>query len=178
MHKKLLITAFAVTFALGAAIGGFAAKKAGVTSAAWQGASPEEAAANLMEIAHGLAGKGSWENVHLARVFYVAGDQDKAEAIWSRYQGAGADAGDVIRIARGYAQAGDWEKAKPLFDRVLEMAPKDEDWLVEAGAYYNLAGDRERAEELFARGFELDPRNLNNTLSAAGSYLGQTPRKR
>ena len=41
------------------------------------------------------------------------------------------DSGDVIRIARVYAHAGDWAKAKPLFDLVIEMEPKDSDWLVE-----------------------------------------------
>jgi tetratricopeptide (TPR) repeat protein len=91
---------------------------------------------------------------------------------------AKAEAGDWIRAGRLYYQAGEWDKAKSAFDKVVAMKPKDEDWLAEIGAYYNLQGDREKAEELFQRSFSLDPQSLNNLLTAAGSYVGVTPRKR
>ncbi len=175
MRKVTFVTVIALTFLLGVSFGSFAAKKAGVTSAAWEGASAEEAAANLMQIAHGLAADGSWENIHLGRIYYLSGDEKRADEIFDRY---GDDAGDVVRIARVYAHAGDWDKARPLYDRVVELEPKDEDWLVEAGAFYNLNGDRKVAEELFARGFRTAPKATNNTMNAAGSYLGVAPRKR
>ncbi len=57
------------------------------------------------------------------------------------------------------------------------MAPKDEDWLAEIGAYYNLQGDREKAEELFGRSFERGS-SLKNTLAIAGSYIDVEPRRR
>ncbi len=44
-------------------------------------------------------------------------------------------------------------KARSAFDKAIAMAPKDEDWQAEVGAYYNLQGDREKAEELFQRSF-------------------------
>ena len=180
MRKATFVTVIALVFLLGVAVGGFAAKKGGVTPAAWQGASPEEAAANLLEIARGLTdADDSWENIHIGRTYYLSGDQRQAEAIFDRYvSGSKTDSSDVIRVGRVYAQAGDWDKARPLFDRVVELEPKDEDWLVEAGAFYNLHGDRETAEGLFARGFRTAPKNLNNILNAAGSYVGVAPRKR
>ena len=175
MRKTAFVTVIALVFLLGVSVGGFAAKKGGVTSAAWQGASPEEAAANLLQIARGLAGDDSWDNIYLGRVYYLSGDSEQGEAILDRY-GHSNDESDVIRVARVYAGAGEWDRARPLFDRVLEMAPKDEDWLVEIGAYYNLNGDRERAEDLFARGFRTAPKNVYNILNAAGSYVGVMPR--
>ena len=89
----------------------------------------------------------------------------------------GAEAGDWIRAGRTYYQAGEWDKAKSAFDKVIAMAPKDEDWQAEIGAYYNLQGDREKAEELFQRSFA-SGRSLNNVLNVAGSYVGVAPRKR
>ena len=178
MRKTVAATTLTTIFMLGAAIGSFAAKQDGVTSAEWQGASPEEAAANLLALGSKFADGGTWENIHLGRVQYLSGKKESAEAIFDRFGGDKAEPGDLIRIARVYAQAGDWARAKPLFDKVLELKPKDEDWLIEIGAFYNLNGDREYAEELFARGFRTAPKSLNNTLSAAGSYVGVTPRRR
>lgn len=178
MKKIACLCVVTLIFALGFSFGTVAAKKPGVDSSAWQGASPEEAADRILELSAGFAGNDSWENIHLARVQYLAGDQEEAEARFARFSGPGAEAGDLIRIARVYAQANEWEKAKPLFDRVVELEPKDEDWLVEVGAYYNLNGDREHAEELFERGFDGAPRALYNALTAAGSYVGVEPRKR
>ena len=177
MRKTTNVAVIALVFLLGVAVGGFAAKKGGVTPAAWQGASPEAAAANLLEIARPLAEDGSWENIHVGRVYYLSGNPRQGEAIFDRYR-EGKEASDLIRIGRVYAHNGEWDKARPLFDRVAELAPKDEDWLVEIGAFYNLNGDRETAEELFARGFRSAPKNLDNALNAAGSYVGVPPRHR
>lgn len=177
MRKTTHVAVIALVFLLGVSFGGFAAKKGGVTSALWEGESSEAAAANILAVARSLAEDGSWENIHLGRVYYLSGDEKQADAIFDRYA-YGDEAGDVVRIARVYAHAGDWDKARPLYDRVVELEPKDEDWLIEAGAFYNLNGDREYAEQLFARGFRTAPKNLNNALAAAGSYVGVAPRKR
>ncbi len=175
--QTVTVAVMMVVFGLGLSIGSFAGKKAGVTSAAWSGVAPEAAAANLLDVARDLAEDGSWENINLARVHYLLGEKDEAEAILDKYRD-GKEAGDLIRIARIYAHAEEWDKAKPLFDRVVELEPKDEDWLIEVGAFYNLNGDRETAEQLFARGFKSAPRNLKNALTAAGSYVGVFPRRR
>lgn len=168
----------AVIFAFGFAFGAFAAKKRGVSSTAWQGEAPREAAENLLELAAEFAEGGSWENIHLGRTLYLSGDKERGEILLNQFSQGKAGAGDLIRVGRVYAQAGDWSKAKVLFDQVISLAPNDGDWLIEIGAFYNLNGDRSHAEQLFERGFKESPRKLNNTLTAAGSYLGLEPRKR
>ena len=67
------------------------------------------------------------------------------------------------------------EVDEAAFDKVLQLAPDDEDWLAEIGAYYNLKGDRAKAEELFARSFKTESNNVYNTAKAAGSYVGVVP---
>lgn len=179
MRKAISVMVIALTFVFGVSVGTLAAKKKPkVTADAWQGATPDEAASRLLELAKELAGKGSWENIYLGRAHYLAGRKEQAETIFARYSQGKAKPGDLIRIGRVYAHAGDWAKAKPVLDQVVERASEDGDWLVEVGAFYNLNGDRAHAEELFARGFKLEPGSLNNTLNAAGSYLGIAPRKR
>lgn len=162
-------------FAAGVAVGAYAAKKLTVSTAAFAGQEPATAAEALLGAARQLAGDGSYENIAVARVYYLAGKKAEGREILDRVAAGKTKAGDWIRIARVYQRAGDWERAKPLLDRVVEMAPEDEDWLAEIGAYHLLAGDRARAEELFARSLALDPSNLRNTLRMASGYLGLSP---
>ncbi len=178
MKKTLAVTLFAAVFAAGIAVGSYAARGGDrVRPSAWEGLSPRDAAAHLLEIAHEQAENGSWENIDVARVHYLAGNAVVADAVFERYTDKD-EASDLIRIGRIYAHNGEWVKSKPYFDRVVEMEPDDADWLAEIGAFYNLNGDREHAEELFARSFDEDSRDLENTLTAAGSYLQVPPRKR
>ena len=157
-------------FALGLAAGLEAGRDERVAKDMYRGHSAEHAAATLLEVAMKQAGDGSWERIAVARMHYLSGDTARGAQIFSGIDDR--DASDWIRIGRVYWQAGEWEKARQAFDRVVEMKPKDEDWLAEIGAYYNLQGDRAKAEELFDRSFAEDPDNLYNTLAAAGSYLG------
>lgn len=177
--RKLVITVVVLTaFLAGVGVATFAGKKkdkGGLSESIWQGKEPREAAEGILDIAKALAGDGSWENIHVARVYYLSGRTAEAEPLFQRFQ---KEPGDLIRIGRVYAQAGDWDKAKPLFDRILDMEPKDEDWLAEIGAYYNLNGDRAGAEALFARSFAISPKSLKNALAAAGSYVNVDPRRR
>lgn len=169
-----------VAFLLGVTVATYAGqKKPSITSSLWQGATPEAAAANLLETARNYIDEdGSWENIQLGRVLYMSGEKERAEALFNRYRSGKLKADELVRIARVYAHAGDWDLARPLYDQVTDLAPKDADWLVEAGAFYNLNGDRETAERLFERGFDEEPKNLKNALTAAGSYLGVPPRVR
>ncbi len=160
----------ALILALGVVTAVDAAKDDKVDPALYQGLEPDQAAEQLLEKALVQAGKGTWERIAVAQIYYLSGNKERAEAIFDGIKKK--EAGDWMRIARIYYRAGDWDKAKQTFDRVMDMAPKDEDWLAEIGAYYNLKGDRDKAEELFNRSFGLDPDNLYNTLSAAGSFLG------
>jgi tetratricopeptide (TPR) repeat protein len=162
-------------FLAGAAAGAFAAKKVLVSPAAFSGREPAAAADALLDSARALAEAGSYENIAVARVYYLSGRKVEGQQILDRVMAGKTKPGDLMRVARLYREAGEWERAKPLFESVLRMAPEDEDWLAEIGAYYNLHGDRARAEELFRRSFELDPESYKNLATAAGSYVGVSP---
>ena len=178
MSKAKFVVCMVLVFALGAAVGVGAAKKAkGIDSNLYVGQSPDEAAEALLEIAQQQAGKGTWERINTARVYMLSGRKQEGQAIIDGVMAGKAGAGDVIRVGRVYYQMGDWERAKEMFDRALEMAPKDQDWMAEIGAYYNLQGEREKAERLFGSSFGLGL-SLKNTLAAAGSYVGVEPRRR
>lgn len=151
------------------------AGKPEASAALFSGKSASQAADALAEVAFMQAGGGSWEQIAVARVYYLGGHKDRAQEIFDAVLGDDPEASDWIRIGRIYYAAGDWDKAKDMFERVLAKKPKDADWLAEIGAYYNLQGDRARAEELFARSFAEEPKNERNTAFAAGSYIGVVP---
>ena len=179
MQRKTTVALIVLALFLGFGIGNLAApKKIPITPDLWEGKTPEEATGSILEVAVTLAGTGTWENINVGRIHYLSGEKEEGKAIFDRYTGASAKPGDLVRVARVYAQAGEWDKASPLYDRVLALKPTDEDWLTEAGAWYNLNGDREQAEKLFARSFAASPRTLRNALAAAGSYVGVEPRRR
>ncbi|MEO8277953.1 MAG: tetratricopeptide repeat protein [Thermoanaerobaculia bacterium] len=169
IQKSVAVVA---VFLTGAAAGAFAAKKVTVDTSLFTGKSPKEAAAALITSAETLAGTGSFENIAVGHVLYLAGQKSEAKTIFERVLAGKHGAGDLIRIARVYAEAGEWAAAKPYFDQVVEQAPKDEDWLAEIGVAYYKAGDRAHAEELFARSLAEDPSSLSNYLRMASAYLG------
>jgi tetratricopeptide (TPR) repeat protein len=175
MNRTRRLVPLVFLFVAGLAVGAFAAKKLAISPSAYSGKEPKAAADELLGAARTLAESGSYENLAVARVYYVAGRKAEGQEIIDRVMAGKTKAGDVIRVARIYQQAGDWAKAKPLFESVVQMAPEDEDWLAEIGAHYLLAGDRTRAEELFASSLKHDPSNLYNALRMAGAYLGVEP---
>jgi pentatricopeptide repeat protein len=179
MSRKGLIVVVSLVLFFGFGVGRLTAqKKPSLTPSLWSDKAPEDAATAVLDVSGTLASDGSWENIHVGRVYYLSGVKDKGEAIFNRYTGAKAVASDLVRIARVYAQAGDWEKASELYDRLLQLKPTDSDWLAEAGAWNNLNGNRDRAEELFARSVAKGSRSLKNSLTIAGSYIGVEPRVR
>ena len=160
----------AAVFLLGLTLGVQAGKNDRVTSDLFLGKDARSASDALLEKALVQADDGSWERIAVAQMYYLSGRRERGEALIEGIRKK--DASDWVRIGRVYQRSGEWEKAEEAFARVIEMAPKDEDWLAEIGMYYNLQGERAEAEKLFVRAFELDPDNLYNTLKAAGSYIG------
>ena len=173
--KKSVIAVIAAAFLLGTVVGALAAKKM-IDPGLYSGKSPQEAAAGLLPIAKQQAENGSWENIFVGRVYYLAGQKAEGQAIFDAMTSRKkAEGGDWFRIGKVYYEAGEWDKAKAAFEKVVQMSPDDADWFAEIGAYYNLKGDRARAEELFGRSFSLDSNSVYNTAKAAGSYLGVVP---
>ena len=175
MNRKQLCVVVALALAVGATFGVVLAKKSPIEASTYIGKEPEEAADALLEIAKVLAASGSFENIYVSRVYFQSGRKEEAQAILDKALAKKTTSGDRVRLGRAYFQGGDWAKAKEQFDQVLAAAPKDEDWLAEIGAYYNLQGDREHAEELFRRSFAVSSSSLKNVLAAAGSYVGVSP---
>ena len=176
MRRTMIVAAVVTTFGLGVALGTAWAKKV-VDPSLYVGADPEIAAARLLELAEEQAGRGSWERIDVARVWFLSGDRERGQAIFDAIIERKVEASDWIRMGRIYHEAGDWESARAAFERVIELEPGDEDWMAEIGAYFNLHGDRARAEELFRRSFEDDANNNYNTATVAGSYVGVVPRR-
>jgi len=167
--------AVVVLILAGAAAGAFAAKKLTIDTSYFAGKAPKEAGAALLSAATTLAGSDTFESIAVGRVLFLSGKQDEGKTIFDRVLAGKHAAGDLIRIARVHQEVGDWKAAKPLFDQVLELEPKDEDWLAEIGAAYLKAGDRARAEALFERSLAQDPSSLRNALRMASAYLGVAP---
>lgn len=161
-------------FSLGIAVG-LAAKVPTASPALFSGKAPREAALALLGVAEAQAEKGSWENIGVARVYYLMGEKTKANAMLERVSAGKMKGDDWLRLGRLYEEAGEWEKARDAFEKALALEPKDEDYPAEIGAFYNLHGDRARAEELFKKSFELKGDEVWNTINAAGSFVGVRP---
>lgn len=172
---KTRTAAIAATALFCAGIGaGYAAGRTAPTL--YRGKSNEAAALALIELAKTQTDGGSWERIAVGRVLYLGGHKTEGEAIFDAVLADKPEDSDEFRIARVYAEAHEWAKAKPLFDRFVSEAPKDEKGLADVGAYYLLNGDRATAESLFDRSFQRKD-ELWATVSAAGGYLGVPPQE-
>jgi Flp pilus assembly protein TadD len=164
----------ALVFALGVVVG-VASSSMRSDPSMFQGKTPKEAVATLLQAAESQAGSGSWERIGVARVYYLSGDKAAAEAILQEVTSGKMKGNDWIRIGRLYAEAKDWGKANEAFEAALRAEPKDAEYAAEAGAWYNLQGQRAKAEELFAKSFKLKSDEVWNTANVAGSYAGVSP---
>ncbi len=173
MHGKHVALAVGL-FVLGVAVGVVAATSK-VEKGMYAGQSPKDAAAALLTAAQQQAGKGSWENIAVGRVWYLSGDKAQGQAIFDRVFAGKVKKSDFMRLGRVYMEAKEWDKAKAAFEKALADDPKDEGNLSEVGAWYNLHGDRATAEAYFDRAFSRKPDEVWYTVNAAGSYVGVKP---
>jgi tetratricopeptide (TPR) repeat protein len=168
--------AFLLVFALGIALGAFAAKKA-IDPSTYRGKSKKEAAQALLQIARTQAGKGSWERIGVGRIYYLGGMKAEGQAIFDEVTSKNPETTDWWRIGRVYWEANEWDKARAAFEKSLGKNPKDDKGLAELGAYYLIKGDRDKAEELFDQSFKLESGEVWNTTAVAGGYLGVRPQE-
>ena len=162
-------------FALGIAVGAFAAKKFDTTL--YRGKDKTQAAKDLLQLARKQAGKGSWERIGVGRVYYLGGMKAEGQAIFDEVTAKSPETTDWWRIGRVYWEAGEWDKARAAFEKSLEKNPNDDKGLAELGAYHLLKGDREKAEELFDKSFSIESGEVWNTSMIAGGYLGVRPQE-
>ena len=153
---------------------GYAAQRMELPS--YRAQTKEDAAKALLQQALIEAGKGSWERIAVGRVYYLGGMKNEGQAIFDEVLSKKPDSSDFFRVARVYREAGEWPRAKPLFDKAIQLEPKNEKWLAEVGAHYLLNGDRATAETLFDRSFKIES-EMWATVAAAGGYLGVEPQE-
>ncbi len=173
--KKAHVAVAGVAFVVGVAAGIAATAGSKVDPMMYTGKSAKDAALGLLPVALKQAGKGSWENIAVGRVYYLMGDKAEGQAIFDRVVATKVKKDDWMRMARVYLEAKDWDKAQAAFDKALALDPGDEGNLIEVGAWYNLHGDRAKAEELFGKAFKSKPEEIWYTVNAAGSYVGVKP---
>lgn len=166
-----------IVFIFGLVAGAFARGKA-IDPATYRGKSKTDAAKALLELAKTQAGKGSWENLAVARTSYIGGMKSDGQAIIDAVTSSKkVEGSDWMRVGEIYYDANEWQKARDAFDQAMRMEPKNASFFAEAGAFYNLKGDRAKAEELFDKAFALQSDEVWRTVDIAGSYLGVSPHR-
>jgi len=174
MKRRYLLIAVGM-FVLGVVAGVAGSSGSKVEKMMYAGQKPKDATVGLLTVALKQAGKGSWENIAVGRVYYLMGDKAQGQAILDHVIATKVKKDDWMRIGRIYLEAKEWEKAKDAFEKAIALDPKDEGNLSEVGAWYNLHGDRAKAEEYFDRAFSSKPDEIWYTVNAAGSYVGVKP---
>lgn len=171
--KKKTAVLMSMVFTFGIAVGAFAARK-GVDSSLYRSKDKKAAGQELLVLAKKQAGKGSWEQIAVGRVYYLGGMKSEGQAIFDAVTAKKPESSDWFRIARVYREAGEWNKAAETFEKALKMEP-DAKWLAEVGAYYLEKGDRAKAEEYFDRSFKAADDEVWSTVNMAAGYLGVDP---
>lgn len=170
--KTGLATALAVgCLAIGMGVG-WAAKEKPPGMDLLRGKPPKEAAAAALQEAEKLAAGGSWELLGVARVYYLAGDKAKGQALIDRVAGNKPKGSDWQRIGDIHAEAGENAKAEEDFQKALALDPKDDTGRSEVGAWYIRLGQRDKGEALFEQAFARNPGEMWHYVRAAEAYLG------
>jgi len=177
MKTSLSVAIAAAIFVAGAGVGYTAQKQQKTAAEMYHAKGNQDAAKALLAVAKIQAGKGSWEQIAVGRVYYLGGFKAEGQAIFDALLNGKHEDSDVFRIARVYSEAGEWDKAKPLFDRYFTTSDDDGTGLAEVGAMYLLNGDRANAEQLFDRSVAIESNDLWATLHMAGAYLNVRPQE-
>ena len=176
--KTCLSAAITVAvFVAGAGVGYSAQKPQRTAAEMYHSKTNQDAAKQLLAVARIQAGKGSWEQIAVGRVYYLGGFKPEGQAIFDAILTGKHEESDVYRIARVYSEAGEWDKAKQLFQRYFQTTDDDASGYAEVGALYLLHGDRPTAEQMFDRSVGIEPEDLWSTLHIAGAYLKVRPQE-
>ena len=153
---------------------GFAAKEKSAGMDPMRGKPAREAGLAALQQAEKLAGKGSWELLGVARVYYLSGDKATGQAMIDKVLGGKSEPSDWQRVAEIYAQGGETARAEELFQKVLaaDKKQKDDTGRAEIGAWYIRIGQRDKGEELLGQALTRNPEETWHYVRAAEAYLG------
>jgi len=156
---------------------GYAAKEKSAAMDLMRGRTAKEAGLAALQQAEKLAGKGSWELLGVARVYYLSGDKTTGQALIDRALSGKAEGADWQRAGEIYAQAGETARADELFQKVLaaDKKQKDDTGRAEIGAWYIRFGQRDKGEELLTQALTRNPDETWHYVRAAEAYLGVPP---
>lgn len=156
---------------------GYAAKEKSAGIDLMRGKPPKEAGSAALQQAEKLAGKGSWELLGVARVYYLSGDKATGQALIDKVLNGKPESGDSQRAGEIYAEAGETARAEELFQKVLaaDKKQKDDTGRAEIGAWYIRIGQRDKGEELLAQALTRNPDEMWHYVRAAEAYLGVPP---
>lgn len=156
---------------------GYAAKEKSAGIDLLRGKPPKEAGIAALQQAGKLAGKGSWELLGVARVYYLSGDKATGQALIDKVLNGKPESSDSQRAGEIYAEAGETARAEELFQKVLaaDKKQKDDTGRAEIGAWYIRIGQRDKGEELLAQALTRNPDETWHYVRAAEAYLGVPP---
>jgi tetratricopeptide (TPR) repeat protein len=154
---------------------GYAARSKGPGITLIAGKPAKEAGMAALQEAERRAGKGSWELIGVARVYYLTGDKAKAQALLDQVTSADPGGSDWLRIAALYAEAGDNARAEEYFSKTIAAEPEEDRYLAEIGAWYIRAGQRDKGEALMAKAFAINSEEFWHYMRAAEALLGVAP---
>jgi tetratricopeptide (TPR) repeat protein len=174
MNNIRVVGIACASVALGLCIG-LSAKEKSPGIELMRGKPPKEAAAAALQQAEVLAGKGSWELIAVARVYYLSGNHEKAQTLIDRALSHKPKATDFQRVGEIFAAAGENAKAEDYFQRALAADPGDDTGQSEVGAWYIRLGRREEGEALLAKALAKNPDEVWHYVRASEAYLGIVP---
>ena len=174
MSKARLVTVSFASVAAGLCIGLFAKEKLPGIEVI-HGKPPKEAGLAALQEAEHVAGKGTWELIAIARVYYLTGDHAKAQELIERALSHKPKATDFQRVAELYSDAGDNAQAEAYFAKALAADPDDDTGQSEIGAWYIRHGQRDQGEVLVAKALDKNPSEAWHYIRASEALLAVPP---
>jgi len=177
MRSALIAACCTGCLAMGFGIG-LAAKDAKFPGIdAIRGKPAKEAALAALAEAEIVAKDGTWERLGVARVYYLALDKPRGQALIDAVlAGKKAKGTDFQRAGQIYDEAGEKGRAEEMFQRALSFDAKDDTGQAEVGAWYIRNGQREKGEELLGRAFAKNPDEVWHYVRAAEALMNLPPR--
>ena len=170
MKPSLVAVVASICLMMGVGIG-FAAKYKGAGIDVIRGKSDKEAGLAALAEAEHLSEGGTWELIAVGRVYYLAGEKSRGQALFDSVTDRKPGGADFERIGYVYAEAGDTDKATASFEKMFALDPSDDSNEAVLGAWYIRIGQRDRGEALLTAALKRRPNESDYYVRAAESLL-------